>query len=428
MTALSSAQGEAWENDEKEDRVRYVEELEEEGDYWLSITDAARVCRVQDVSIRRAITRGALPVRRQRAGQNKRTRFVRAHDLAKAGFPIIDESAAITTEVGKADILSIPRQQQHILQEHQRLMSSLDEMQQRFADYQVKMQADLQDLRDQWQGRLRAWQEESRQLLAQVEIRLAQDQEQLHTKLAEAERQRLQDLEQVQGDLALLEQRFSQEQQQLTQVLAQVRVNAQEQETRFQNALSIQATTLETYQAENLQRLEELSKLQQEHFGASRQAFQQAQEQTRQQLLQQEQRLHDDLKNARQTTAIQLQQLTEQIATLQQTDESLKSEIAAKRQDLARITQHQQAQLDEHAQLLPLLPYSGQRLVNEQDLAECRLALTSLEQRLLAEQERYRLLLPLLTPERLAALEQLLATFPQQTIAETKSYVNNEKP
>src|SRR5579885_3850241 len=106
---------------EKDDQTRYVEELAGEGDYWLSITDAARVCRVQDVSIRRAIARGALPVRRQRAGQNKRTRLVRASDLPGAGFPIIDESAAITTEIGKADILSIPRQQQRILQDHQQL-------------------------------------------------------------------------------------------------------------------------------------------------------------------------------------------------------------------------------------------------------------------------------------------------------------------
>src|SRR4051812_2413274 len=104
MTALSSPSGDAWENADKADRVQYVEELGGEGDYWLSLTDASRICRVQDVSIRRAITRGALPVRRQRAGQNKRTRFVRALDLAKAGFPIIDESAAITTEIGKADI------------------------------------------------------------------------------------------------------------------------------------------------------------------------------------------------------------------------------------------------------------------------------------------------------------------------------------
>src|SRR5260370_29727091 len=113
----------------KDDLVVYTEELAGAEDYWLSITDASRVCRVQDVSIRRAIARGALPVRRQRAGQNKRTRFVRASDLPHVGFPIIDEIAAITTEIGNADIISIPRQQQRILQHHQQLMPRLQELQ-----------------------------------------------------------------------------------------------------------------------------------------------------------------------------------------------------------------------------------------------------------------------------------------------------------
>lgn len=107
---------------ELEANVQYAEALEEEGDYWLSITDAARVCRVQDVTLRRAINRGNLPVRKMPAGQNKRTRFVRASDLPRAGYPIIDESATITTEIGKADILSIPRQQQEIMAVQGRLM------------------------------------------------------------------------------------------------------------------------------------------------------------------------------------------------------------------------------------------------------------------------------------------------------------------
>lgn len=98
------------------DQTRYVEELESQDDYWLSITDASRVCRVQDVSIRRAITSGRLPVRAQGAGDNKRTRFVRASDLPRANFPILDAGAAITSDIRKVDILNIPLQVQRLTQ------------------------------------------------------------------------------------------------------------------------------------------------------------------------------------------------------------------------------------------------------------------------------------------------------------------------
>nr|HET6901447.1 hypothetical protein [Ktedonobacteraceae bacterium] len=52
---------------------RYADELAGPDDYWLTITDAARATRRQDVS---------LPVRRQYVGLNQRTRLVRASDLA----------------------------------------------------------------------------------------------------------------------------------------------------------------------------------------------------------------------------------------------------------------------------------------------------------------------------------------------------------
>jgi len=98
------------------DRTQYVEELEGQDDYWLSITDASRVCRVQDVSIRRAISAGRLPVRKQGAGDNKRTRFVRASDLPRANFPILDSGAAITSDIRKVDILDIPLQIKRLTQ------------------------------------------------------------------------------------------------------------------------------------------------------------------------------------------------------------------------------------------------------------------------------------------------------------------------
>lgn len=132
------------------DRTRHVEELEGQDDYWLSITDAARICRVQDVSIRRAISAGRLPVRAQGAGDNKRTRFVRASDLPRANFPIVDSGAAITSDIRKVDILNIPLQIQRLteqlaqIQEAQRTLSERYQQDQQTIQEQTKqIQADL---------------------------------------------------------------------------------------------------------------------------------------------------------------------------------------------------------------------------------------------------------------------------------------------
>src|SRR5713226_6276020 len=86
-------------------RVEYVEDLAGPDDYWLSITSAARVVRRQDITIRRWIASGMLPLRGDPAkvgqpgaprpsGLNKRTRYVRASDLEKLS-PIVDPSAVI---------------------------------------------------------------------------------------------------------------------------------------------------------------------------------------------------------------------------------------------------------------------------------------------------------------------------------------------
>src|ERR1017187_220027 len=92
---------------------RHVEELAGPDDYWLTLTDAARATRRQDVSIRRWISKGLLPVKRQHVGLNQRTRLVRASDLA-ALTPIIDPAGAISTERGRLDLTSIPTQQAQI--------------------------------------------------------------------------------------------------------------------------------------------------------------------------------------------------------------------------------------------------------------------------------------------------------------------------
>lgn len=117
---------------EEKERVVLVDDLVDGGDYWLSITDAARVTRRQEITIRRWISAGELPVRRQRMGANKRTRHVRASDLSTL-TPIIDPLAAITGVPANADLMSIPLQQAQLLTNQQDFAQRLDRTEHDFA-------------------------------------------------------------------------------------------------------------------------------------------------------------------------------------------------------------------------------------------------------------------------------------------------------
>src|SRR5215472_17625628 len=88
----------------------WVEDLSGPEDYWLTLTDAARITRRQEVTIRRWVAAGHLPVRRQPMGLTKATRHVRASDLARLS-PIIDPSAAISDATAHLDLVGIPQQQ-----------------------------------------------------------------------------------------------------------------------------------------------------------------------------------------------------------------------------------------------------------------------------------------------------------------------------
>jgi cob(I)alamin adenosyltransferase len=103
----------------------WVEELAGPDDYWLTLTDAARVTRRQEVTIRRWVATGTLPVRNRPLGLNKRTRHVRASDLAKLS-PIVDASATISGATAQIDLLSIPTQQAEILARHQQVQQQLE--------------------------------------------------------------------------------------------------------------------------------------------------------------------------------------------------------------------------------------------------------------------------------------------------------------
>ena len=94
----------------------YVTELAGPDDRWVSVTDASRIGRRQEHTIRTWIAQGVLPVNPVRVGINRKTRQVRLSDLAKL-TPILDPDAGIATDLGTLDLPSIPRQQQQLAQQ-----------------------------------------------------------------------------------------------------------------------------------------------------------------------------------------------------------------------------------------------------------------------------------------------------------------------
>src|SRR5260370_37990203 len=115
---------------------------------------------------RRWVTSGRLKVKKEPVGVPPRTRLVRLSDVAKIR-PIIDPTAAITGEVRKLDLPSIPRQQLQIMQDHHRLTKqvelALEASKQREASTQVALEqltTSLGELREELRRQLSAQRDE----------------------------------------------------------------------------------------------------------------------------------------------------------------------------------------------------------------------------------------------------------------------------
>lgn len=155
-----------------------VDELAGPEDYWLTITDAARATRRQDITIRRWIATGQLPVRRHTVGLSQRTRQVRASDLAKR-TPIIDPTAVITGEEGRLNLMSIPVEQAQLKVGQQQL-------QQHVATLTEHVEQQGKTFRQALAEHRRAFQQHQEQLREAVATQFSQVQEALlstHTVL-----------------------------------------------------------------------------------------------------------------------------------------------------------------------------------------------------------------------------------------------------
>jgi hypothetical protein len=140
----------------KDGQIRFVEELADQQDYWMSLTDAARVTRTSETMVRRWVTTGRLPIKREPVGINQRTRLVRANDVASIR-PIVDPTAAITDEIHKLDLLSIPRQQAQILQDHQRLLAMVQQGRQQIEEHIHHTRMVLEQAAMDYQQQVQEW-------------------------------------------------------------------------------------------------------------------------------------------------------------------------------------------------------------------------------------------------------------------------------
>lgn len=189
--------------------VRFVEELADEHDYWMSLTDAARITRTSEAMTRRWVASGRLPVRKEPAGINQRTRLVRASDVARIR-PIVDPTAAITDDIHRLDLLSIPRQQAQIQQDHRQLMELVQGIEESAHQTRSGLEQLTRDLRQQgkewehqfsahrtqWQQALNHQQQQHEALAAQV-----RDIERRSNELSEQGKQHQYDLEQLRSDM-----------------------------------------------------------------------------------------------------------------------------------------------------------------------------------------------------------------------------------
>lgn len=211
MSISPSEQRKAEREAGRDDLVQYVEELagpEEypEGDTWISLTDAARITRTSEAMTRRWVTSGRLKVKKEPVGVPPRTRLVRLSDVAKIR-PIVDPTAAITGEVRKLDLPSIPRQQLQIMEDHQRLTKLMQEVLEASKQHVAETHTALEQLTARGEQQAEELQhaldqeQQQREALAQQVRDQAHQIEQSNDQLSEQGRQHQHDVEQLRTHL-----------------------------------------------------------------------------------------------------------------------------------------------------------------------------------------------------------------------------------
>ncbi len=289
MSTSPAEQHKAEHKEDRDDLVQYVEELagpEEypEGDAWISLTDAARITRTSEAMVRRWVTSGRLKVKKEPVGVPPRTRLVRLSDVAKIR-PIVDPTAAITGDVRKLDLPSIPRQQLRIMQDHERLTRqielALEASKQHEATTHAALEqvtARLRELSEDLSHRLSTHRDELQQALDQAGQQhealadVVRDQahqiERSRDEVADQARQHQRDLEQLRTDLmgqlhtaqATLQQAQQELERRLIEQADQVRRDFKEQQEALVTLRRDMTTLVERQVHEVLTALEQVKR------------------------------------------------------------------------------------------------------------------------------------------------------------------------
>lgn len=130
MTTLTH---EMLEDSTPDTQERFVDELADGEDCWLSIVDAARYTRRQEDTIRRWIACGLLPIRRVQASSNQHPRQIRMSDLEEM-VPLVDKTLVITGDQKSPNSTNIPAEQAQIQEAQQHILNQLDHLQQEFEE------------------------------------------------------------------------------------------------------------------------------------------------------------------------------------------------------------------------------------------------------------------------------------------------------
>jgi chromosome segregation ATPase len=281
---------------DKASKTRFVESLADEHDYWMSLTDAARITRTSEAMVRRWVKSGRLPVKQEPVGINQRTRLVRASDIAQIR-PIIDPTAAITDQIHKLDLLSIPHQQLLLVEAQGTLLALMQNIQylikqlaletrtaleQETANFQQQTQIWNQRLASQHQTVQQAlhFQQQQYQELAQQAGNQAQE-IQLHAEqLREQANHHQQELENVRillaGQFEAMNQRLERADQDQRSREEQLRHDytslLQQQEIQFRQVLQEIQEALTHHEQERAQIQQHFIALEQS-LGTSQQAF-----------------------------------------------------------------------------------------------------------------------------------------------------------
>lgn len=194
---------------------KHVRELAGPNDRWVSVTDASRIARRQEHTIRTWIAQGLLPVHPERVGINKKTRQVRLSDLATF-TPIIDPDAGIATDLGTLDLPSIPKQQQQLMTQmailRQEVAGDLAGLSERLHSLTEQHERFAEEARQTWLVHQQQY-----QALTRRDDEQQQYLQQLRDHLAEQDTSYSQRLQLIRQDLSTL---IAETEQALRQVLA----------------------------------------------------------------------------------------------------------------------------------------------------------------------------------------------------------------